>query len=116
VLLGFFGGGYARELELRGELEPCAREQLSEIFGSDFSKHLRRALTSRWVQDRWSRGSYSAALPGHASMRERLSSPVAERIFFAGEAASVHSFGTIHGARQTGIEAARRVLAALRRT
>ena len=29
VLLAFFGGGYARELELRGELEACAREQLA---------------------------------------------------------------------------------------
>jgi monoamine oxidase len=47
-------------------------------------------------------------------MRERLSSPVGERIFFAGEAASVHSFGTIHGARQTAIEAAQRAIATLR--
>jgi monoamine oxidase len=113
VLLGFFGGGYARELELRGDLERCAREQLMEIFGSDFSRHLRRALSTRWVQDRWARGSYSAALPGHATMRERLSTPVADRIFFAGEAASVRSFGTIHGARETGIDAARGALAAL---
>ena len=114
ALLAFFGGGYARELELRGELEACAREQLSSIFGADFSGHLRRAVSTGWVQDPWARGSYSAALPGHALERERLSIPVAERIHFAGEAASLHSFGTIHGARESGQAAARRVIAQLR--
>ena len=110
--MAFFGGGYARELELRGDLEACAREQLTQIFGADFARHLRRALCTRWVHDPWAKGSYSAALPGHASMRERLSIPVAERLYFAGEAASVSSFGTIHGARQTGLQAAHRAIAA----
>jgi monoamine oxidase len=114
VLLAFFGGGYARELELRGELEACAREQLTQIFGSDFSRHLRRAVSTRWVQDPWARGSYSAALPGHARKRERLNIPVGDRIYFAGEAASVSSFGTIHGARERGQATARRVAARLR--
>jgi monoamine oxidase len=33
------------------------------------------------------------------------------RLFFAGEAGSVHDFSTAHGAYTTGIEAAERIIA-----
>jgi len=36
-----------------------------------------------------------------------LAAPVAERLFFAGEACSAHDFSTVHGAWQTGRLSAR---------
>ncbi len=59
-----------------------------------------------WASDPWSRGAYSHALPGHADARATLAAPVDDRLFFAGEACSKHSFSTAHGAYLTGLEAA----------
>jgi monoamine oxidase len=115
LLLAFFGGGLAKELEERGELEHFARDELSKIFGADFSKHLQAAVSTAWCSDPWSRGSYSAALPGNAHMREVLQEPIAERIFFAGEACSIEYFGTVMGAWRSGVSAAERALTAIRK-
>jgi monoamine oxidase len=67
-----------------------------------------------WLQDPWSRGSYSFALPGHADDRAVLAAPVDDRVFFAGEACSPNFFSTAHGAWMSGITAAEAALAALR--
>jgi monoamine oxidase len=110
VLLAYFGGSLALELEERGELEAFARDQLLEIFGASFGSQIRRAATTAWASDEYSRGAYSAALPGKAHVREHLTVPVAERLFFAGEACSLDSFGTIHGAWASAVQAAGAVL------
>jgi len=114
VLLAFYGGNLAKELEERGELEGFAREELQRIFGSGFGKHLLSAVSTAWHGDEWSRGAYSAALPGCAHMRERMQEPVADRVFFAGEACSVDYFGTVMGAWRTGVSAAERALTSIR--
>lgn len=106
VMLAYFGGGFARELEERGELEAFALDELTDIFGAEFRSQVRRTLHSSWARDPWARGAYSAARPGRAHMREKLSEPLGERVFFAGEACSVNYFGTLNGAWETGAAAA----------
>jgi monoamine oxidase len=113
VLLAFFGGDLALELELRGETEQFAREELAQMFGSAFPDAIQQSLGTRWMHDPWARGSYSYALPGQAHQRAQLSEPMHGRIFFAGEACSVHAVGTIHGALESGISAADKALAVL---
>ena len=115
VLLAFYGGDFAMELEQRGELERFARDELSGILGTQFATRLQAAVSTTWLSDEWSRGAYSAALPGKAHMRERLQEPVAERLFFAGEACSVDYFGTVMGAWNSGIGAAERALASIQK-
>ncbi|MGH8175183.1 MAG: flavin monoamine oxidase family protein [Steroidobacter sp.] len=110
VLLAYFGGGLARELEERDELENFALDELASIFGASFPKQVRRTLHSGWTRDPWSRGAYSAALPGCAHLRSQLSEPLGDRVFFAGEACSLDYFGTINGASQTGVRAAAAVV------
>jgi len=114
VLMAFFGGTVARELEEQGELESFARAELSQIFGADFARQLQSAVSTAWHGDPWSRGSYSAALPGCARMREKLQEPVAERLFFAGEACAIDYFGTVMGAWRSGVSAAEQALTAVR--
>lgn len=109
LLLAYFGGNFARELELNNALESFAREELAGIFGSEFVKQIRRATSTSWVSDPFSQGSYSAARPGYAHLREQLSVPIADKIFFAGEACSIRDFGTVHGAWESGERAARAV-------
>jgi len=64
-----------------------------------------------WRTDQFARGAYSYAKPGHVESRTVLASPIADRLFFAGEACSTGSFSTAHGAFETGVAAADKVLA-----
>ena len=114
VLLAYFGDGLARELEEERSLEAFAMEELTDIYGAGFRAQVRRMTASAWAGDPWSRGAYSAARPGCAHLRARLSEPLGERVFFAGEACSLDYFGTVNGAWQSGVEAANRILAASR--
>jgi monoamine oxidase len=115
LMLAYFGGDYARELEAQGALEAAAREELVRLFGAEPGRRIRRSTGTAWVADPWARGSYSAARPGFAHCRKVLAQPVAERVFFAGDACTVDTFGAIHGAWASGEEAARRVAALSRR-
>jgi monoamine oxidase len=111
---GFFGGTYARELEAAGDGAFAAEsiDQIVALLGSDFRRKLKPLAESRWGRDPFARGAYSHALPGHASARASLATPVDGRLFFAGEATSPNFFGTAHGARDSGERAAKEVLAA----
>jgi monoamine oxidase len=113
LLLCYFGGRHARELEDRGVLEAAARDALIDLFGADWGRRIRRVTATAWAGDRWARGSYSAARPGFAHCRAGLGQPVAERVFFAGDACATDTFGEIRGAWASGVEAARRVTALL---
>ena len=42
-------------------------------------------------------------------MRCILSEPIAERLYFAGEAHAIDAFGTVHGAYRSGVATAKRV-------
>jgi len=111
---GFFGGRFARELEEAGDgaLAQQAIDEIAAMLGSDFRRRLKPLAESRWAHDRFARGSYSHALPGHAGMRAVLAEPIDGRLFFAGEATSPNFFSTAHGARDSGERAAREAMAA----
>jgi monoamine oxidase len=110
LLCAYFGGDLSWEMEQQGALEPFAREELHRLFGSGFLKELGNTLTTAWGMDPHARGSYSAALPGKAHCREILAAPVTPRLWFAGEACSLHHYGTLHGAWLSGVAAAEQLL------
>ena len=110
LLLAYFGGAYARELEAQGGLEAAAREELVRLYGAALGRRIRRSTATAWAGDPWARGSYSAARPGCADRRRILGQPVADRVFFAGDACTTDTFGAIHGAGASGAAAARRIL------
>ena len=114
LIEGFFGGRRAHELEAAGPgaFFDFARSELAQLFGSGFAARLTPLSETAWASDPWSRGAYSHALPGHSDARATLAAPVDERLFFAGEACSKHSFSTAHGAYLTGVEAAEAAIAA----
>lgn len=112
----YFGGSLAADLERGGAaaFESYAREQLTRHLGAKVVANLSAIACTLWRADRFARGSYSHALPGHADDRFVLAAPVGDRLFFAGEACSPDFFSTAHGAYLTGIEAARQAIARLR--
>jgi monoamine oxidase len=111
----YLGGRNAEDLirEGKGALTAFALDELSELLGSSFRRRAQPLAETEWGRDRWALGAYSHALPGHAAARATLATPVAERLFFAGEATHPSFFSTVHGAWESGLRAAREALAVL---
>jgi len=84
----------------------CTRRP-STISGSTALPEPTRALVTRWRADEFARGSYSYlsldSLPGD---RDLLAAPLADVVFFAGEATSSSNPATVHGALMSGRDAA----------
>lgn len=109
VLLGFNAGSYGRQLEGLPDEQIVAEAMrvLRTLFGSTTPDPLDWRIT-RWAADPFSGGSYSFIPPGaHGDDYDALAEPVADRIFFAGEATSREYAATVHGALLSGERAAR---------
>jgi monoamine oxidase len=115
LIEGYYGGAGARDLEKQGleGFAAFAREELVSMLGSVWRDRLKPLVVSGWAQDPFATGAYSHALPGHWDKRAVLAAPVNDRLFFAGEATSLHLFSTAHGAYESGERAAQEALAAL---
>jgi monoamine oxidase len=113
VIEAYFGGSLAHELEGNGDgaFFAFAVSELVGLFGSHFARRLKPIHVHCWGIDPFSLGSYSYALPGSSDCRATLAEPVDDRLFFAGEACSIHDFSTAHGAWHTGVAAADQVIA-----
>jgi monoamine oxidase len=108
VIECFLGGACARGLEKLGAEAAFdfVTEELRTLLGTDFARGLTPLTATRWEHETTIGGSYSHALPGHATARSVLARPVHERLCFAGEACSRQSFSTAHGAWESGLAAA----------
>lgn len=116
-VVAYTGGRFAVWLERAGSAAAfdLAKERLGKMFGSEVPKHVTRHIVTAWHGDPWIRGSYSAALPGQGHQRAELARPIDDRLFFGGEATSVDSHATAHGAYKSSMRAAREVAASLGR-
>lgn len=93
--------------------------QLTRQGGTDLPglarDYLGRGRLDHWVEDRWTRGSYAAFLPGQYTRYSGFVGLPRHRVFFAGEHTSpLPNQGYLEGAVRSGERAAREVLAALR--
>ncbi len=112
VLTGWCAGSAAEAL-LGARKASMAEEALAAL-----SRILQRriprpaaAYFHDWTADPFSRGAYSYVPPGALSARRTLGVPVEDTLYFAGEAANRNGHGgTVHGAIESGIRAARLVL------
>ncbi len=103
-----FGGTEAREIAAKGPeaMAEVVEDWLDWQVGSAAAKSLKILHGTSWSQDPFARGGWSVARPGQAMARLALRAPVAERIWFTGEATSVEQWGTVGGAWLQGIRAA----------
>jgi monoamine oxidase len=111
VVESFFGGDGAEAMEADADRFAFATAELVALLGSAWRARLRPLRATRWRHEPWIGGSYSHAAVGHAAQRAVLAAPVDDRLFFAGEACHRTDFSTAHGAYETGVAAARAVLA-----
>lgn len=115
LMIGFVGGDFGWEMSAAGKdiAVEFATDALKRMFGADAGKHVVRGELTRWGGNPWVRGAYSAARPGRTAARKELERPVANRLFFAGEAMAGEFAQTCGGASLTGAAAARAVLKVL---
>ncbi len=108
LIEAFIAGEAARALdgEPEGALADFAIGELVNLLGSAMRAKLTPLAHSSWLASPFVGGAYSHAKPGHADAREVLARPVAEKLFFAGEACSHDFFSTGHGAFESGVAAA----------
>jgi len=67
-------------------------------------------IFTRWLSDPWARGSYSYPKVGYdANDRVRYAEPVANQLYFAGEASDLAHYGTVHAALLSGQQAAQQI-------
>jgi monoamine oxidase len=116
LLVAWAGG--PRALRLAGgataaQLVRQALASLDKLFGAELevASELRGYYYHDWQHDPFARGAYSYVTVGASEARAGLAQPLEDTLFFAGEATDAEE-GTVTGALQSGVRAAREVLAA----
>jgi monoamine oxidase len=111
-------GYLAEDTEQKSEEEivDYTLETMRTLFGNDKINRANLLAHSHhsWLKDEWSRGCTSYATPGGVAYRKTLGKPVNKQVFFAGEAVSLYAHSSMHGAYETGADAARQILKLLR--
>ncbi|MDP1560022.1 MAG: FAD-dependent oxidoreductase [Pirellulaceae bacterium] len=111
VLLGFNAADRGREIEdwTDEQIVASAMTTLRHLFGADIPEPIDYQLT-RWASDPFSFGAYSYNPVGaDPKFRRQLAKPVADKLYFAGEATDHEYFGTAHGAYLSGLRAAEQI-------
>ena len=111
VVTAWVGGPKADVHKSSLETINSAIESLSTVFGRDARPFVESAQFHNWRNDPFSYGAYSYVPVGGREARKVLARPVQGTLFFAGEATASAGFqGTVHGALESGLRAARQVL------
>ncbi len=105
-------GKFGADLAASGEpaMVSFALDWLTGLYGADIRRAVKRTSATRWNNEPWTLGAFSAAAPGGQWARAALAEPVRDRIFFAGEATHETLWGTVGGAWASGERAADAVL------
>jgi monoamine oxidase len=96
------------------DIARTALASLQALFGKgvDVSRELEGYYYHDWQQDPLARGAYSYVTVGGSEARATLARPLDGTLFFAGEATNCRGeAGTVTGALESGLRAAREVLA-----
>ena len=119
VLVAWAGGPRARRVA-RADPADVVRQALEsarELFGAavDPERELVAAYVHDWQRDPYARGAYSYVRVGGMAARKALAQPLRATLYFAGEAADdAGEAGTVAGALQSGVRAARQLLSSHR--
>jgi monoamine oxidase len=115
LVVGYVSGDLSRSLEAdsRDALVEAVLGQFEAIFGADVAGTRTDAQATTWGRHPYVLGAWAYPIPGAVDARVELGTPVDGRLFFAGEATSRTAAGTVHGAYQSGIDAADRIAESL---
>jgi hypothetical protein len=105
-------GSFGRALSAQGEnaMFDFAADWLAGLYGAEIKKTIGRKQATRWNADPYTLGAWSAAVPGSQFARRQFLDPIADNVWYAGEAAHETLWGTVGGAWESGERAADAVL------
>ena len=113
ILVMFTAGDFAKKMETWDDnlIIKSAMNTLQKIYGTNIPNPINYKIT-RWNSDNNTLGSYSYSSVGakQPNDRKNLASPIANKIFFAGEATSSLYPATVHGAYLSGLEASNQII------
>lgn len=115
LLVAWAGGPRAQRLSRldEGAIIQCALSSLRRLFsGADeIDAQFEAAYVHNWQRDPYACGAYSYVKVGGAGGRKALAATLDDTLYFAGEAADYEGeTGTVAGALQSGVRAARELL------
>ena len=112
-MVGFVGGDFGWELSRQGEAAAVdfALGEVVKIAGSDARKHFVKGHLTDWAGNPNTLGAYAAAKPGRYPARAALAEPLADKLYFAGEALGTPYVALCNGAYKSGEEVAKTVAA-----
>jgi monoamine oxidase len=112
LIVTTFGGDYARSLAKQGEAAAVdhALERFVKIAGADARKAFAGGKLAGWSEDPFALGSYAVIMPGKLRARDSLAKPVADKLWFAGEATAGVYAMTAGGAYIAGRDAAKAIV------
>jgi monoamine oxidase len=117
LLVAWAGGPRAQRLSCGADAQNIVGQALATLesmFGKrcNVEGELEAAYYHDWQQDPFARGAYSYVTVGGGDARRLLAAPIADTLFFAGEATDTEGeTATVTGALQSGTRAARELLA-----
>ena len=116
ILLSFANGHsavrYDRE-QSDEEVKAAALASLRRMFGGNAVPEPEAFVFPRWLSDPWSRGGYSyPAIGSPPEDHDDHARPLANRVFFAGEATEPVEYGTVHAALWSGEQTAEAIFRA----
>lgn len=105
-------GAFGRDLSAQGEaaMFDFAANWLAGLYGAEVKKAIGRKHATRWNAEPYALGAWSAAVPGSQFARRQFLDPIADNVWYAGEAAHETLWGTVGGAWESGERAADAVL------
>tara|TARA_B100000989_G_scaffold211757_1_gene160773 strand:- start:2017 stop:3354 length:1338 start_codon:yes stop_codon:yes gene_type:complete len=106
------GGKFGLEISKEGNEAAVdfALNELINIYGSKIKKDLVSSHFADWSSNVFFQGAWASAEPGAFRYRKILREPIAEKIYFAGEA-TARDWGTVGGATESGILTAKKIKA-----
>lgn len=108
-LFGNIGGRFGWDLyaDGHGAVVDYALDQLSRNVGSHARKHFIKGIATDWADNPLTLGAYGSPKPGRLDARKTLAAPLAEKVFFAGEAMGGHYSALVNGAYNSGRKTAK---------
>lgn len=85
--------------------------ELDQMFDGKASQFYMNHIIQNWSAEPYIQGSYSHyGGSEHSNTRDRLTQPIANKVYFAGEAIAKRDYSTVHGAGLSGYETIERIL------
>jgi monoamine oxidase len=118
IAVAFYGAKQAVKFEKdEAAAVAHAKQALRKMYGKRVDTEFEKHAVTKWGQNPWTLGSYSAARPHHSRMHAVMAKPVDDRVFFAGEACSRPVFnGSLAGAYESAVGASKLIEESLGRT